>query len=492
MFCPNCGKEMDDKHIYCPNCGSELQLVPEYKLDEDILNEVQQETEKNKDSLDDLFVDIDFFENKKNITRTVNEKKSTSGKTTKKKKIDKNKILLAQIIGLSALIIAAVIGIVIVFGSQSKKNSDSYQIEKAEGYLKDKDYKKALEHYKKAYEINSKNLEVVKGIALCYYELGDKESASFYYLEAAEEDPKNEAVFKALLEIYTELNDQEAIRELYNIAQVQSIRDLFAGYLTAEPIFSLEEGTYNELTEVTISLAEKGEIYYTLDGSTPTEESTKYQNPIPLEEGKTVIHAIAVTKTGQVSSEIVKTYEIVLETPKAPGITPDSGKYTEPTRVEIAVEEGSTVYYTLDGSVPTEESRSCKSSFPMPIGNNIVSVMYVDKNGKVSEVTKKNYNLTLSLEVSEDVALTAIKEAMIQKGEMENLAGYVTGGDGLFIFKTFCVDEILGEKYYVIEKYKEYYSGGEKFLSYYAYNIATGKIYNATMDETDSFKLSAF
>lgn len=486
---------MDDEHIYCPSCGSELQLVPNYKLDEDILNEMQDNEDvkkTSKDSLDDLFEDIEFFENKKNITRPATNKNKSNQKKSGKKKLDKNKVLLAQIIGLTVLIIAAVIGIIVVFSNQSKKNSDAYQIEKAESYLEDKDYKNALEYYKKAYEINSKNLEVVKGIALCYYELGDKESASLYYLEAAEENPKDEEVFKALLEIYSELDDQEAIRELYGIAQVQSIRDLFAGYLTAEPIFSLEEGTYNELTEVTITLADKGEIYYTLDGTTPTEESTKYQNPIPLEEGKTVIHAIAVTKTGQVSSEIVKTYEIVLETPKAPGITPDSGKYTEPTRVEIAVEEGSTVYYTLDGSVPTEESRTCKSSFPMPIGNNIISVMYVDKNGKVSEVTKKNYNLTLSLDVSEDVALAALKDALIQRGEMENLAGYVTGADGVFTFKTFCVDEILGEKYYVIEKYKEYYSGGEKFLCYYAYNISTGKIYNATMDESDSFKLSAF
>lgn len=493
MFCANCGKEMDDEHIYCPNCGAELQLVPEYKTEEELLEEVSEDYEtKKQDALDDLFEDIAFFENKKNITRTVNKSEKSKKKASGKKKLDRNKVLMAQIAGLSVLIIAAVIGIVVLFGHQSRKNSDTYQIEKAEEFKKEKKYKDALEHYKKAYEINSNNLEVVKGIALCYYELGDKESASLYYLEAAEKDPKNEKVFKTLLDIYAELDNQDGIRELYNIAQVQSIRDLFTAYLTAEPIFSLEEGTYNELTEVSLSLAEKGEIYYTLDGTVPTEESTRYKEPISLPEGKTVIHAIAKTKTGQVSSEVVKTYEIVLETPKAPGITPDSGRYTEPTRIEIAVEEGSTIYYTTDGSAPTEESRTCKGSFPMPIGNNIISVMYIDKNGKTSEIAKKNYNLTVSEEVSEGVALNAIKEAMLQKGEMENLAGYVTGTDGLFIFKALCVEEILGEKYYIIEKYKEFYTGGEKFLSYYAYNISTGKIYNAEMDETDAFKLSAF
>ena len=494
MFCPKCGKEMSEDHVYCPSCGSELQLVPEYKGYEEILKEVPDKEKISKDSIEELLEDIEYLESRKNITKpsgSHNQNKKTTQKKTNKK-TNKNKVLLAQIIGLTLLIIVAVSGIIIFFGSQSKKNSDTYQIEKAEDALKKNDYQEALEYYKKAYEINSRNLEVVKGIAFCYYELGDKESAALYYLEAAEENPKDEEPFKILLEIYNEENNQEGIRNLYGIAQIQSIRDLFAGYLTTEPLFSVEEGTYNQLMEISITMADKGDIYYTLDGSTATEESKKYQEPIPLKEGKTVVHAIAVTKTGQVSSEIVKTYEIVLETPKAPGISPDSGKYSEPTRVEVAVEEGSTVYYTTDGSVPTEESRTCKQSFPMPIGNNIISVLYIDKNGKTSEVTKKNYNLTVSMEVSEDQALVAIKNAMIQKGEMENVAGYVTGADGLFIFRVFCVEEILGEQYYIIERYKEFYSGGERFLNYYAYNIATGKIYNATMDGSDAFKLSAF
>lgn len=492
MFCPNCGNEMDDKYIYCSKCGSELQLVPEFELDEDILKEVEEAAnELNKEPLNDLFEDVDFFENRKNITRRAEPVQKSVANNNKNKKIDKNKILLAQIAGLSALIIVAVISVVIFFSSQSKKNSDEYQVKKAQEYLKEKDYKNALEHFKKAYSINSKNLEVVKGIALCYYETGDKESAILYYLEAAEEDPKDEDVFDTLLSIYVDMENQEGIRELYNLAQTQSIRDKFSIYLTAEPVFSLEEGTYKELTEVSISLAEKGEIYYTLDGTTPTEESTKYKEPISLKEGKTVIHAIAVTKSGQVSDEVVKTYEIALETPKAPGITPDSGRYTEATRVEIAVEEGSKVYYTLDGSAPTEDSASCKSSFPMPLGNNIISVMYVDKNGKTSEITKKNYNLSVDFEVSADDALLAVKNTMLQRGEIENMEGYVTGGDGLFTFNTFCVDTILGEQYYIIEKHKEYFNGGKKFICYYAYNISTGKIYNAAMDENDTFKLSA-
>ncbi len=475
MFCPKCEREVSDEHIFCPKCGSDLQLVPEYKLDEDLLSELQKEERRES-----------------RVSRPKDNAKAKPKNGKKSKKIDKNKLLLAQIIGLTVLIIVAVTGVIVFFSGQNKKNSDKYQIEQAKECFAKKNYTDALDFYKKAYEINSENVDVVYGMAECYMKMGDEESAVLYYLEAAEADAKNEKAFKVLLEIYSKAKDQEAIRELYGVAQSQSIRDLFAGYMTAEPMFSMEEGTYNQLTEVTITLAEKGTIYYTLDGSTPTEESTKYQNPIQLEEGKTVIHAIAVTKTGQVSKEIVKTYEIILETPKAPGITPDSGKYSAPTRIEVAVEEGSTVYYTIDGSVPNENSRSCKHSFPMPLGNNIVSVLYIDKNGKTSEVTKKNYNLTVAMDVTEDVALQAVKNAMLQKGEIENMDGYKNGSDGLLVFNTLCVEEILGEKYYIVEKHKNLFSGEKKFVSYYAYNVSTGKIYNATLDDSDSFKLSAF
>lgn len=472
MFCANCGKEIDQDAVYCPECGTEIQLVPEYvDLDTIMMEAEKAERMPGKGGGD-----------------------SEIRKTQPKKKLDvrrKNRILIIQIVGL-ALFIAIAVTFLIIFMSAQSKNTDTYQIKMAEEAMKDKDYKAALEYYKKAREINSKNLDVVKGIAECYDKLGDLESAVLYYREIAEKEPGNTEVFQRILEIYSELGDQDSIRELYAMVKTQNIRDLFASYLLAEPQFGIEEGTYNELKELTLSLAEEGEIYYTTDGSRATQESTVYKDPIPLEEGKTVIHAIAVTSSGQVSDEIIKTYEIALETPKAPGISPESGKYSSATRIELTIPEGATAYYTTDGTVPTEDSKVCGQSFAMPIGNNIISVMYIDKNGKTSEIVKRNYNLTLSLSVSTDEAETALLEAMLQKGEVDNMDGYKAGDNGVFEFHVLAVDTIYSEDYYIIERTKKLFSGETSFIGYYAYKISDGKLYKAALDETGSYKLSAF
>ena len=77
------------------------------------------------------------------------------------------------------------------------------------------------------------------------------------------------------------------------------------------PTFTPVAGTYNEVTNVTIS-ATDGDVYYTLDGSTPTKESNKYTAPIVLNtNGTTTIKAIAISSESQ-SSVVTATYTIEL------------------------------------------------------------------------------------------------------------------------------------------------------------------------------------
>ena len=62
----------------------------------------------------------------------------------------------------------------------------------------------------------------------------------------------------------------------------------------ATPVFSLESGYYTEEQTLTITTeTEDAQIYYTLDDTTPTTESTLYEGPITLNETVTV-KAIAV------------------------------------------------------------------------------------------------------------------------------------------------------------------------------------------------------
>ena len=81
----------------------------------------------------------------------------------------------------------------------------------------------------------------------------------------------------------------------------------------AAPTFSLAEGLYTEVQNVTITAEDGAVIHYTLDGTNPTEESAVYSAAIAIEK-TTTLKAIAV-KGGESSKVTSATYTIELPTP---------------------------------------------------------------------------------------------------------------------------------------------------------------------------------
>lgn len=81
---------------------------------------------------------------------------------------------------------------------------------------------------------------------------------------------------------------------------------------TKQPVFSKLEGTYGKA--ITVALEADGEIYYTTDGSKPSEQSTQYTQPIQVAKD-TTLSAIAV-KNGKSSEVATASYYITQqETP---------------------------------------------------------------------------------------------------------------------------------------------------------------------------------
>lgn len=76
----------------------------------------------------------------------------------------------------------------------------------------------------------------------------------------------------------------------------------------ATPTFSEDEGVYSEPINLTISAAEGCSIYYTLDGTAPSNESEAYTEPIEISE-YTVVKAIAYDQSGAFSSVASATYK---------------------------------------------------------------------------------------------------------------------------------------------------------------------------------------
>ena len=67
------------------------------------------------------------------------------------------------------------------------------------------------------------------------------------------------------------------------------------------------------------------------------------------------------------------------------------GNFYEPQAISVYVPDGCNVYYTWDGSVPSEASNHYMGPIEMPEGNNILSLVLVDEYGRYSDVLKCNF-----------------------------------------------------------------------------------------------------
>lgn len=157
------------------------------------------------------------------------------------------------------------------------------------------------------------------------------------------------------------------------------------------PRFSISGGQYSYYISVEILSPIVGDVYYTLDGSTPDENSYKYEDEIALEEGTTVIRAFVMDSEGNGSEIVSEVYEVEFGAPDPPVIIPESGDYTGEQYVRILVPEGCLAYYTLDGTDPTVSSELYTGEFLMPAGTTIVQAMVEDESGVLSEVTSVLY-----------------------------------------------------------------------------------------------------
>jgi hypothetical protein len=161
------------------------------------------------------------------------------------------------------------------------------------------------------------------------------------------------------------------------------------------PIFNWVSGKYSFYINVELSNENGDMIYYTLNGSTPDENSYKYKDPILIPEGTTVIRAFAMDSDGNTSDIVSEIYEIEFGAPDRPTIIPESGEYVGEHYVRILVPEDCVAYYTLDGSFPTEASEIYTGEFLMPTGTTTVRAIVVDENGIYSDVSSVLYTCVM-------------------------------------------------------------------------------------------------
>lgn len=134
--------------------------------------------------------------------------------------------------------------------------------------------------------------------------------------------------------------------------------------VTADPVITISNGI------ATVTCATEGaRIFYTLDGSNPDSTSETYEGPITL-TGDTVIKAIAV-KNDILSSVVTETYTApVPDSVEEPEIIIDQdGQVTMVCPTTNAI-----IYYTTDGSDPTDSSSVYSEAFTVVDGTTVKAI----------------------------------------------------------------------------------------------------------------------
>lgn len=147
----------------------------------------------------------------------------------------------------------------------------------------------------------------------------------------------------------------------------------------------------NLMTDVT-----DAEIYYTTDGSSPTDYGIK-GTVVTVEgtSGSSFTIKAAARVNGESGSVCTFTYKIK-EKPTAPTASPSGGTLTVATRVELN-SSADKIYYTTDGVTPTESSNLYKE--PILINKTTtLKAIAVSADGEVSEVASFQYTAALKAE----------------------------------------------------------------------------------------------
>lgn len=355
MKCPKCHREVEKGSLYCPYCLAEIPWVKEFNSVETLMKKEEQNIPHKK---------ANKFEHWKKKGHTISRK---------------------QMVWL-------VVFVTVFFGLFCYRQLHTFSAlySNAKKQYEQQNYEAAMKITEEALNMKPENEAANLLLAKSMDKLGDTKSAILVLRPFIQNETAGAQTYKEFVELLTEEGRTGEVRELLKRCS-QKVQETCRDYICSAPVSNLAPGTYTSVQTLELR-ADYSQIYYTLDGSVPTKESKRYSEPIILNEGTTEVKAIGVNDKNIESDVITRKYVIVLKTPDAPEVTPESGDYDKKTEIRITVPDGCKAYYAFD-SQPDLNSTLYEQPISMPVGYHRLNVILVAANGKTSKVTTMEYYL---------------------------------------------------------------------------------------------------
>ncbi|MCR5098928.1 MAG: chitobiase/beta-hexosaminidase C-terminal domain-containing protein [Lachnospiraceae bacterium] len=372
MICAHCKAQIEDGSLYCNRCGRAVQIVPDYNvLEDDELFAMIQNGEKR----------IPISNDTQDVTVSHEEKRGLFATRSARR-------VALLFMGMFAILIVGFVSIYYY------THTYGFLINQGKAAADAENYDSAIGYYREALAETTDPGESLILIAQAQVGAGYTDEAEKTLFELLDLDENNLIAFSILAEMYNENDDLDGLESLVPLAVSEEQKKLIDDMVIPTPEFSIPGGEFKDDIELTISAEAGFDIYYTMDGSTPSAQNGKKYDgePIMLSVGSTQISAVCIRgdkKAGRPASE---TYTIIYEAPSLPVVSPSGGRLTRQTSVTITTDSlYADLYYTWDGTIPTSASRHYEGPIEVPEGNSILSVIAIDKHGLISPVLQVNY-----------------------------------------------------------------------------------------------------
>lgn len=496
MKCPKCQMELPEGKLYCEKCGNEVQIVPDFEPEiegsiHETLSSMAEGLREEPELLNTQEFDIhtaDEYQQEHHDFQDENERPDLFGVLWNF--FLKNRV--ARIILAMAIILTIAILLILSLQKDVPETFDDYY-KQALAYAETSNYSDAITAMEKALILDPNQAEAHLILGDYYLESGDASSALLIYESLMKNNIVSEEAMIRIAEYYISMESYEELNDFLLTCENENVQNTYQSYMAMEPIFSLNAGTYNEVSPLKITANSAGIIYYTLDGSEPNEGSNIYTAPIMLEFGTYTVKAFFINENGIKSATTTAQYIIDVTVPLAPVVNIESGSFEQPSMIEVEVPKYSTVYYTIDGTMPTNESTQYVRPIPMPLGKSSYQFVTYSQENVPGEVTKRDFDLQLSARFSSDEAVLITLQNLINSGILTDMAGHVEGMSGRNVYycsSAFTENEVT---YYLVTEYYEdltgnWYSTGSR----YAVDISTGIIYRVELNEEDYIHVISF